>query len=53
MKATESFLTSIKALTQNMLRTFLTTLGVLIGVFAVVTLTSLVNGVRIYIDTQF
>lgn len=53
MKISESISTSLKALVQNAFRTFLTALGVLIGVFAVVTLTSLVTGVENFIDKQF
>jgi putative ABC transport system permease protein len=53
MKVQDTFLTSIKALFANGTRTFLTTLGVIIGVFSVVTLVSLVQGVRNYITEQF
>lgn len=52
MKLEETFLTSIKALFVNKTRTFLTMLGVIIGVFAVITLVSLVQGVRNYITEQ-
>lgn len=44
---------SLKALYTNKARTFLTTLGIIIGVFAVVSLTSLVKGVQNYVSDQF
>lgn len=47
------FETSIKSLLRNKLRLFLTTLGVIIGVFAVVTLVSLGKGIQNYIQDQF
>lgn len=53
MKISESFNSSIKSLLQNKIRFFLTALGVLIGVFAVVTLISLVRGVENFINKQF
>jgi len=53
MKLTETIDTSLYALYQNKVRTFLTMLGVIIGVFSVVTLVALVRGVRNYVTDQF
>jgi len=44
---------AIVALWSNKARSFLTTLGIIIGVFAVVTLVSLVTGVQNYVKDQF
>lgn len=44
MMLRESFRMSIKAVTANKLRTFLTMLGIIIGVMALVVLVSIVNG---------
>jgi len=49
----EIFNTAVKALLLNKLRTFLTMLGVIIGVFAVVSLVSLVKGVENFVQDQF
>jgi len=49
----EIFNTALIALWSNKVRSFLTTLGVIIGVFAVVTLVSLVTGVQNYVTDQF
>lgn len=53
MKLSEIFRSSFTALTLNKVRTFLTMLGVIIGVFAVVALVSLVKGFENYITDQF
>ena len=53
MNLKEIFRSSIVALTLNKVRTFLTMLGVVIGVFAVVALVSLVKGFENYITDQF
>ena len=44
---------SIEALSLKKVRTFLTMLGVIIGVFSIVTLVSLVRGVQNYVTDQF
>lgn len=49
----ETLITSLTALKSNLGRTFLTTLGVIIGVFAVVSLVSLVTGVQNYVKDAF
>ncbi|HXK52808.1 ABC transporter permease [Candidatus Nomurabacteria bacterium] len=49
----EALKTSITALKANKIRTFLTTLGVIIGVFSVVSLVSLGKGAQNYIEDQF
>ena len=53
MQLAETFRSSISALRANMVRTFLTMLGVIIGVFAVLSLVSLVRGVQNYVTDQF
>lgn len=53
MKIQEIFRSSLIALTLNKIRTFLTMLGVIIGVFAVVALVSVVKGFENYITDQF
>ncbi len=53
MHILETTKTSLGNLVSNKIRTFLTTLGVIIGVFAVVTLISLVKGVQNYVTDQF
>jgi putative ABC transport system permease protein len=45
--------TAIRAILVNKTRAFLTMLGVVIGVFSVVTLSAIGNGVSIYISEQF
>lgn len=45
--------TAIKSLKQNKIRSLLTVSGVVIGVFAIVTLVSLVKGLQNYVDEQF
>jgi putative ABC transport system permease protein len=53
MDLQEIFNSSIRALYVNRGRTFLTMLGVIIGVFSVVSLVSLVRGVQNYVTDQF
>jgi len=53
MRINETFKTSLDSLLLNKARSFLTMLGVIIGVFSVITLTSLVKGVQNYIGDQF
>ncbi len=52
-KIKEAIKSARRSLQANKLRTFLTMLGVIIGVFAVVALTSLVKGLENYIVAQF
>lgn len=53
MNVRETLKTSLDSLGLNKVRSFLTMLGVIIGVFAVVSLVSLVKGVQNYIEGQF
>ncbi len=53
MRLVETFDSSIKILGANKVRTALTMLGVIIGVFAVVTLVALGRGLQNYITEQF
>ncbi|RJR26482.1 FtsX-like permease family protein [candidate division WWE3 bacterium] len=53
MELLETFYTAQKALLSNKVRTFLTMLGVIIGVFSVILLVALVTGVQNYITNQF
>jgi len=53
MRITDTLNSSIGALGANKTRTFLTMLGVIIGVFAVVSLVSLVKGVENFITNRF
>lgn len=53
MRVKETFKTALESLSLNKFRSFLTMLGVIIGVFSVVTLISLVKGVQNYIQDQF
>ena len=53
MNKLETLNIAIKALSVNKARTLLTMLGVIIGVFAVVSLTSLVKGVQNYVTDEF
>jgi putative ABC transport system permease protein len=53
MRIKETFKTALESLSLNKFRSFLTMLGVIIGVFSVVTLISLVKGVQNYIEDQF
>jgi putative ABC transport system permease protein len=49
----ELFKTSIKSLLANKTRTFLTMLGIIIGVFAVISLISIGQGIQNYVTGQF
>ncbi|RJR26483.1 FtsX-like permease family protein [candidate division WWE3 bacterium] len=53
MNFLEIFRSSILSLRANKVRTFLTMLGVIIGVFAVLSLVSLVRGVQNFVTDQF
>lgn len=53
MKIGTTIQTAIKSLKQNKGRSLLTILGVVIGVFAIVTLVSLVRGLQNYVNEQF
>lgn len=53
MKLAETLKVAIKALLSNKARSFLTMLGVIIGVFSVVTLVSLGKGIQNYITDEF
>lgn len=53
MNLKETLGTSLKSLSLNKVRSFLTMLGVIIGVFAVISLVSLVEGVQNYVEDQF
>ncbi|MBI2414627.1 ABC transporter permease [candidate division WWE3 bacterium] len=53
MQFLETINTALKAIAANKVRSILTMLGVIIGVFAVVTLISLGKGVQNYITDQF
>lgn len=50
---TELFLTSTKSLFNNKTRTILTMLGIIIGVFAVITLIGVGEGIQNYVTKQF
>lgn len=52
MKFEELFLLSIKAIWNNKLRSFLTTLGITIGVFSIIVLVSIGSGLQTYITGQ-
>jgi len=49
----ELFLTALKSLTSNKTRTLLTMLGIIIGVFSVITLISVGQGIQNYVTKQF
>jgi len=53
MRYLETLRTALTSLLANKLRTFLTMLGVIIGVFAVIALVSLVGGVENFIVDRF
>jgi putative ABC transport system permease protein len=53
MKHAETFKTAFQSLLRNKVRAFLTMLGIIIGVFSVVTLIALVRGFENYITDQF
>ncbi len=52
METKELFRISIRAITANKLRSFLTTLGIIIGVFAIILLVSIGTGLQAYITNQ-
>lgn len=52
MEFKELFKISIRAITANKLRSFLTTLGIIIGVFAIILLVSIGTGLQAYITNQ-
>lgn len=49
----ENFRVALRAITSNKLRSALTTLGIIIGVMAVISLVALGNGVQQLINRQF
>lgn len=49
----ELFTTAVRSLLSNKTRTFLTMLGIIIGVFAVITLISVGEGLQNYVTNQF
>jgi putative ABC transport system permease protein len=53
MTLNQIFLIALKALWINKIRSFLTMLGVIIGVGSVVLLTSIGNGLQVYVGEQF
>lgn len=53
MSFAETFRTALKSLLSNKIRSFLTMLGVIIGVFAVISLVALGRGIQNYITGQF
>lgn len=53
MEIKESLSLALLALRRNKIRSFLTMLGIIIGVFAVITLVSLGTGLKYYITKQF
>jgi putative ABC transport system permease protein len=53
MNFIEIVFTAFSALKSNLIRTFLTMLGIIIGVFSVILLVSLVRGVQNYVSDQF
>lgn len=52
MRIRESFRSSIKSLFHNKLRSFLTMLGIIIGIFSVITLTSIGEGIKAQVTSQ-
>ena len=53
MNVKETLSAALKSLLLNKIRSFLTMLGVIIGVFAVISLVSLVGGIQNYVEDQF
>jgi len=53
MKAIDLFKISVKALRVNYLRTFLTMLGLIIGISSVIVLMSVGAGVKTFVNQQF
>ncbi|MHB8170750.1 MAG: ABC transporter permease [Thermincolia bacterium] len=52
MKIRESFRSSVKSLFHNKLRSFLTMLGIIIGIFSVIMLTSIGEGIKRQVTSQ-
>ncbi|HEX3031648.1 MAG TPA: ABC transporter permease [Bacillota bacterium] len=52
MRIQESFRSSIKSLLHNKLRSFLTMLGIIIGIFSVIALTSIGQGIQSQVTAQ-
>ena len=52
MRFRESFRSSFKSLFHNKLRSFLTMLGIIIGIFSVIMLTSIGEGIKIQVTSQ-
>src|ERR1035437_490629 len=52
MKLNELIVLAFKAITANKLRSFLTTLGITIGVFAIIVLVSIGSGLQSYITSE-
>ncbi len=52
MRVRESFRSSLKSLLHNKLRSFLTMLGIIIGIFSVIMLTSIGEGVKNQVTSQ-
>ncbi|HWB32729.1 MAG TPA: ABC transporter permease [Acidobacteriaceae bacterium] len=53
MELREAIMLALQSLWQNKLRTFLTLLGVMIGVASVIAVVTLVNGANTYVTTKF
>lgn len=52
MKESELFFISLRAISANKLRSFLTTLGIIIGVFSIIVLVSIGAGIQSYVTSQ-
>lgn len=52
MRIRESFRSSVKSLLHNKLRSFLTMLGIIIGIFSVIMLTSIGEGIKSQVTSQ-
>ena len=53
MKVSTLAKNAIRSITRNKLRSILTTLGVVIGVLSVILLTSIGNGLTVFVEEQF
>jgi putative ABC transport system permease protein len=53
MNFTESLNQALESLKSNKLRSFLTMLGIIMGVFSVITIVAIGNAAQAYMDTQF
>ncbi|MBD3279261.1 MAG: FtsX-like permease family protein [Candidatus Pacebacteria bacterium] len=53
MQLRNTIIIALKSLSSNKLRTFLTMLGIIIGVSSVIALTSIGKGVEVYLNQQF